>query len=102
MYDYIKSLHRQFFQEPACNELRQEIEQTRQALREQLDKENRRKLLYLVDQQSALREEISLHSFLAGFQLAWGIAKELETDGLYSFEGEEERRACEKFGKQEE
>ena len=30
---------------------------------------------------------------MAGFKLAWGIAKELEVDGLYSFEYEQEQRA---------
>ena len=30
-----------------------------------------------------------------GFKLAWGIARELEADGLYSFQKEEEQRACE-------
>lgn len=53
----------------------------------------RRKLLRLVDVQNMLREEISLASFMAGFKLAWGLAQELEADGLYSFEDEEEERA---------
>lgn len=34
MYDYMKTLHRQFFREPECSELRREIEQTHQALRD--------------------------------------------------------------------
>ena len=33
-------------------------------------------------------------SFAAGFKLAWGMAKELEADGLYSFEREEEEHIC--------
>ena len=33
-------------------------------------------------------------SFTAGFKLAWGMAKELETDGLYSFDQEEEKHIC--------
>ena len=33
-------------------------------------------------------------SFTAGFKLAWGMAKELEADGLYSFELEEEEHIC--------
>ena len=37
MYDYMKTLHRQFFQEPECRELRREIEQTRQVLRDGMD-----------------------------------------------------------------
>ena len=33
-------------------------------------------------------------SFTAGFKLAWGMVKELEADGLYSFEREEEEHIC--------
>lgn len=92
MYDYMKSLHRQFFREPECSELRREIEQTRQELRDQLDKEKRRKLLYLVDCQAALREDISLQSFLAGYRLACGIYRELLMQPPHSFDREEETR----------
>ena len=56
--------------------------------------EEEEKLLKLVDLGIELREETSLASFMAGFRLAWGLAQELETDGLYSFEDEEEARAC--------
>jgi len=38
--------------------------------------------------------ESKLMSFTAGFKLAWGMAKELEVDGLYSFEREEEEHIC--------
>ena len=41
-----------------------------------------------------LLAESKLMSFTAGFKLAWGMAKELEADGLYSFELEEEERIC--------
>ena len=41
-----------------------------------------------------LLAESKLMSFTAGFKLAWGMAKELEADGLYSFEREEEERIC--------
>lgn len=37
----------------------------------------------------AIREEVSLASFMAGFKLAWGISRELEADGLYSYDEEE-------------
>lgn len=50
--------------------------------------------MQLVDAQSLLREKTSLASFTAGFKLVWGIAKELGADGLYSFDREEEQRAC--------
>ena len=38
--------------------------------------------------------ESKLMSFTAGFKLAWGMAKELEADGFYSFEWEEEEHIC--------
>ena len=63
-------------------------------MRDCLDKMQRRRLMHLVDTQNLLREETSLASFTAGFKLAWGIAKELETDGLYSFQKEEEQPVC--------
>ena len=95
MNDYMTALYQQFFQEPDFTELEEEMEQTRQEVRDCLDKLQRRKLMQLVDTQNLLREKTSQASFIAGFKLAWGIANELEADGLYSFQKEEERRACE-------
>ena len=94
MNDYMTALHQRFFREPDFTELEEEIEETRQEVRDCLDKLQRRKLMQLVDAQNLLREKISLASFTAGFKLAWGIAKELEADGLYSFDYEEEQQAC--------
>ena len=93
MNDYMRALHQRFFREPECADVRREIEELRQELREQLDRQNREKLLKLVDLGIELREETSLASFMAGFKLAWGLAQELEADGLYSFDDEEEERA---------
>ena len=58
--------------------LEEEIEQTRQEVRDYLGQPERRKLMQLVDAQNLLREKISLASFIAGFKLAQEIAKELE------------------------
>ena len=100
MNDYMTALYQRFFQEPDFTELEEEMEQTRQEVRDCLDKLQRRKLMQLVDAQNLLREKTSLASFMAGFKLAWGIAKELEAAGLYSFDYEQEQRAC-KAAKQE-
>ena len=94
MNDYMRALHQRFFREPECADVRREIEELRQELREQLDRQNREKLLKLVDLGIELREETSLAGFMAGFKLAWGLAQELEADGLYSFEDKEEDRVC--------
>ena len=95
MNDYMTALHQRFYREPDFSELEEEIEETRQEVRDCLDKLQRRNLMQLVDAQNLLREKTSVASFIAGFKLAWGIAKELEADGLYSFPKEEEQRACE-------
>ena len=95
MNDYMTALYQRFYREPDFSELEEEIEKARQEVRDCLDKMQRRRLMYLVDTQNLLREETSLASFTAGFKLAWGIARELEADGLYSFQKEEEQRACE-------
>ena len=88
MNDYMKALYQRFFQKPDVTELEDEIETARQEVRDCLDKLQRRRLMDLVDAQTLLREEISQASFTAGFKLAWGIAKELEADGLPQEESE--------------
>lgn len=93
MNDYMKALHQRFFREPDFTEMEKDIENTRQKVRDCLDREQRRTLMHLVDTQNLLREETSVASFMAGFKLAWGIVRELETDGLYSFEQEEVQRS---------
>ena len=90
----MQALHQRFFREAECADKREKIEELRRELREQLDLQNREKLLKLVDLGIELREETSLAGFMAGFKLAWGLAQELEADGLYSFEDKEEDRVC--------
>ena len=82
MYEYMKALYLRFFREPDCAELRQEIREARQELRARLGREDKRTLLRLTDGLSLLREETALESFAAGFQLAWGMARDLEERGL--------------------
>ena len=91
MLDYMRALHQRFFQEPECRNLQEQAEELRQELKKHLDRNGREKLLKLVDLGIELREETSLAAFIAGFQLALGIASELTP---YSFEDEEEERAC--------
>ena len=93
MYDYMKALQKRF----DCQEhskLDAQIKSAHEELRWDMDAAGRRKLLRLLDAQSTLLVESKLMSFTAGFKLAWGMAKELEADGLYSFEREEEEHIC--------
>ena len=90
MLDYMRALHQRFCREPERQDLQEQEEKLRHQLKEHLDRNGREKLMKLVDLDIELREETSLAAFIAGFQLALGIASELTT---YSFEDEEEQHA---------
>ena len=93
MYDYMKALQKRFDRQPHP-ELDAQVDRVQAELRRDMDAAGRKKLLQLLDAQNALLAESTLMSFTAGFKLAWGMAKELEADGLYSFEREEEEHIC--------
>ena len=93
MYDYMKALQKHFDRQPHPD-LDAQVEYAQEELRRDMDAAGRKKLLRLLDAQNTLLVESKLMSFTAGFKLAWGLAKELEADGLYSFEREEEERIC--------
>ena len=93
MYDYMKALQKRFDWQ-SHPELDTQIERAREELRRDTDAVERKKLLRLLDAQNALLAKSTLMSFTAGFKLAWGMAKELEADGFYSFEREEEEHIC--------
>ena len=94
MYDYMKSLQRQFETNPEyIQDLKTEVNQTHKELSARLSKEDRRLLLKLVDLEDALRGETTLHSFVSGYRLACGIHYELSAEPMYSFDREEEERS---------
>ena len=93
MYDYMKALQKRFNRQEH-SELDKQVEYAQEELRRDMDATERKKLLRLLDAQNTLLAESTLMSFTAGFKLAWGMAKELEADGLYSFEKEEEDHIC--------
>ena len=93
MYDYMKALQKHFDRQ-VHSETDTEVEYAQEELRRDMDAAGRRKLLRMIDTQNSLLAESTLMSFTAGFKLAWGMAKELEADGLYSFEREEEEHIC--------
>ena len=92
MYDYMRALHARFCREP-------ELQTAREKLDRHTEKSKRgyparpETLLQLADLENELREETSLTSFIAGFQLGMGIVGEMER---YCFEDEEEKWATER------
>ena len=93
MYDYMKALHARFCREPELQSTRAELDRSYREIKAKLVQQDQETLLQLADLENELREETSLTSFIAGFQLGLGIARELEP---YSFEDEEENRATER------
>ena len=93
MYDYMKALQKRFDRQEH-SELDEQVKCAQEELRRDMDAVGRGKLLRLLDAQNTLLAESKLMSFTAGFKLACGMAKELEADGLYSFEKEEEEHIC--------
>lgn len=93
MRDYMMALHQRFCKEPECQEVRKELEGVHQDLYQVLDRRGQEHLLKLADLENELLDETSLESFLSGFKLALGIAAELAPS--YSFDDDEEERACE-------
>lgn len=93
MRDYMMALHQRFCKEPECREVTKQLLEVEQELHQKLDRRGQEQLLKLADLENELLEETSLESFLSGFKLALGIAAELAPS--YSFDDDEEQRACE-------
>ena len=93
MYDYMKARHAKFCREPELQRTQAELDQAYKEIKVRLGQQDQETLLQLADLENELREETSLTSFIAGFQLGMGIAGELEP---YCFEDEDERRATER------
>ena len=99
MLDYMQALQEQFVGE--CNRERcQDLHALRKEISQKLSKEDRRKLLRLVDLEAALREDYALENFLVGFKLAWGLCQELGEP--YDYRKELEQRSIEQLRKEAE
>ena len=93
MYDYMRALHARFCREPELQKVRAELDRAYIEIKAKLVQQDQEILLQLADLENELREDTSLTSFIAGFQLGMGIAGEMER---YCFEDEDERRATER------
>ena len=93
MYDYMRALHARFCREPELQKARAELDRAYREIKARLDPQDQETLLQLADLENELREETSLTSFIAGFQLGMGIAGEIEP---YCFEDEEEKQVIER------
>lgn len=91
MYDYMRALQGQFSPESLCIEQQNEVVQLHRSLEAKLDCQQQIQLLELMDAGARLMDDVALASFIAGFRLASGIAKELEAAPSCSLTLEAER-----------
>ena len=79
---YMSELYWRYFRATDFSELEEEIENTRQEVRDCLDQAQRRELMRLVDAQDQLKANLAQASFEAGFRLAMGLLQEVEVERI--------------------
>ena len=75
-YELLKALYDCFYAPPDFTEPKQEVEQCHQALIEVLGKTERRLVLQIIDAKDRIAEDMSIDSFISGFELAWQLSAE--------------------------
>ena len=78
--ELLKGLYDCFYTPPEFSEQENEVEECHKALIAALEKPERRLVLRIIDAQDSIREQTSLDSFIAGFELAWRLSAELHND----------------------
>lgn len=76
-YELFKALYDCFYTPPELTSPKQEVEQCHQALIEVLGKPERRLVLQIIDAKDRIAEDMSIDSFISGFELAWQLSAEL-------------------------
>ena len=79
---YMSELYRRYFRATGFNELEEEIENTRQEVRNYRNQAQRPTLMHLIDAQEQLKTELAQASFEAGFRLAMGLLRDLEVERI--------------------
>lgn len=76
----LKELYDHFYIHPEIEKQENEVEECHKALIAALEKPERKLVLRIIDAQDSIREQTSLDSFVAGFELAWRLSIELHND----------------------
>lgn len=73
----LDALYDRFYEKPELTALQASVEANHDLLRERLGKSERKLVLRIIDDESAIANAFSLDSFLCGFELAWKLTNEL-------------------------
>ena len=77
MNELLKALYDSFYEKLPTTQLKTEIERCHKELIEKLDKPERKLVLQIIDCKDQIAEDLSIDSFIAGFQMAWKLNQEL-------------------------
>ena len=77
MNKLLKDLYDCFYTPPELPAQKQEVEECHQALIELLEKPERRLVPQIIDAKDRIVEDMSIDSFISGFELAWQLSMEL-------------------------
>ena len=98
----LKELYDHFYTRPELDEQENEVEECHKALIAALEKPESKLVLRIIDAQDSIREQTSLDSFIAGFELAWRLSIELQNDENERSASCQTRRAGARFASEEE
>lgn len=73
----LKDLYDRFYISPEFSSQKLEIKECHQTLIEAMDKQERQLMLQIIDAKDYKIENISIDSFISGFELAWKLSAEL-------------------------
>ena len=76
-YELLKAMYDCFYIPPELPTAKQEVEACHQTLIDRLDKPERKLVLQIIDAKDRIAEDISIDSFISGFELAWKLSAEL-------------------------
>ena len=97
----LEELYNCFYVRPKFDELEREVEECHKALIAALAKPERKLVLGIIDAQDSIREQTSLDSFIAGFELAWRLSDELyneENERPFSWRAKRMGAGCAREG----
>lgn len=76
-YELLKAMYDCFYIPPELSAATQEVEDCHQALIDRLEKSERKLVLQIIDAKDRIAEDISIDSFISGFELAGKLSEEL-------------------------
>lgn len=91
----LKALYDRFYKKPELPALNDSAEANHRLLIERLDKPERKLVLRIIDDETAIANALSLDAFLCGFKLAWQLSNELNNleNGRFALADDAERSA---------